>query len=174
MIEANPFNTMPSPVNRIPTAFSRSAISLSFLFDTICFPPFYDLIIHRIALFINAIRLILLEIYTKIRPVPTEIAGTGLLFTSSLPKHPILWPIFAIGFSASWATFQSFRVLSGPPASLVWPVVMIDWLLVLSSRHSRQSWKARSSADEAVWFAASAIPCRSQGVSELDTELTHF
>ena len=38
MIEANPFNTMPSPVNRIPTAFSRSAISLSFLFDTICSP----------------------------------------------------------------------------------------------------------------------------------------
>ena len=101
MIEANPFNTMPSPVNRIPTAFSRSAISLSFLFDTICFPPFYDLIIHRIALFVNVIRLIFLEIYTKIRPVPTEIAGTGLLFTSSLPKHPILWPIFAIGFSAS-------------------------------------------------------------------------
>ena len=115
MIEANPFNTMPSPVNRIPTAFSRSAISLSL----------------------------------KIRPVPTEIAGTGLLFTSSLPKRPTLWPISAIGSFACEVFFQFFRAPFEPPAFSVWPVVIIDSLPVLSSLHSLQSCRARSSAPAA-------------------------
>ena len=45
--------------------------------------------------------------------------------------------------------FQFFRAPSEPPAFPVWPVVIIDSLPVLSSLHSLQSWRARSSAPAA-------------------------
>lgn len=169
---------IPNPVKRIPTAFSRSAISLSFLFDTICLPPFYDFIIHRFALFVNLIRLFLMifpnvflmescrqvNFYGIFFSLFAEYflhknkAHTGVILPVwaycyisivKLPMLPALWPISAIGSFVCEVFFQFFRAPSEPPAFPVWPAPIIDSLPVLSSLHSLQSWRARSSAPAA-------------------------
>lgn len=88
---------------------------------------------------------------TKIRPIPALSRQYGPIAISivKLPMLPALLPISAIGSFACEVFFQFFRAPFEPPAFSVWPVVIIDSLPVLSSLHSLQSCRARSSAPAA-------------------------